>query len=213
MESTKVGHRSTNLLHEGCLDNSEASKVGTEELEEHVLAPSEPSVDIEHTVRQTRGEKHKHLFQIFSRQGAKEVLVASVARWEEHLRMLTVLERERLELSEAIENLCEKQELLATLMGSKKCLQKDAPERFQEQIFQASKNWSSRSYKAQELLGRKHKLGKLEKERDRARMLQGRARRQGLKWFCCGNRQLVPPFVLARPLQRMRWMKQCLRPP
>ena len=34
------------------LDNGEDLKVGTKELEEHVLAPNEPSVDIEHVVRQ-----------------------------------------------------------------------------------------------------------------------------------------------------------------
>ena len=55
----------------GYLDNSEALKVDTKELEEHVLAPNEPSVDMEHIVRQARGEKHKKMFQIFSRQGTK----------------------------------------------------------------------------------------------------------------------------------------------
>ena len=50
-------------------------KVGTKELEEHVLAPNEPSVDIEHIVRQARGQKHKNMFQGFSRQGAKMILV------------------------------------------------------------------------------------------------------------------------------------------
>ena len=53
------------------LDNSEALKVGTKELEEHVLAPTEPSASTEHIVRQARGEKHKKMFQIFSRQGTK----------------------------------------------------------------------------------------------------------------------------------------------
>ena len=33
-----------------CLDNSEAFKVGTKELEEHVLAPNEPGVDKKHIV-------------------------------------------------------------------------------------------------------------------------------------------------------------------
>ena len=40
--------------------------------------------------------------------------------------MLIVLERGCLDLSEAVEQLSKKQELLATLMGSKKSLQKDA---------------------------------------------------------------------------------------
>ena len=38
--------------------------------------------------------KNTKLFQIFSRQEAKEIPVASVARWEEHLRLLMILERE-----------------------------------------------------------------------------------------------------------------------
>ena len=63
------------------LDNSEALKVGTKELKDHELAPSEPRVDIDHTSRQARGEQSQGLFLIFSRQGATEILVASVARW------------------------------------------------------------------------------------------------------------------------------------
>ena len=82
---------------------------------EQVLSPNEPNVNIERIVRQARSEKHKKLFQIFSRQGAKEILVASMARWEEHLTMLMILERECSDLSEAILQLSEKQELLATL--------------------------------------------------------------------------------------------------
>ena len=104
------------------LDNSEASKVGTKDLEEHVLAPNEPSVNIEYIVRQARGVKHKKMFQILSRQGAKEITVASMARWAENMRILTVLERECLDPIEAIEHLSATQELLATLMKSKKCL-------------------------------------------------------------------------------------------
>ena len=60
-------------------------------------------------VRRVRGEQQQILFQIFSRQGAKEILVASVARWEEHLRMLIVPERRCLDLSDAVEQLSEKQ--------------------------------------------------------------------------------------------------------
>ena len=58
------------------LDNSEASKVDTKELEDHVLAPNEPRVDTDHIARQARGAQHQRWwFQIFSRQGAKEILV------------------------------------------------------------------------------------------------------------------------------------------
>ena len=97
------------------LNHSEMLKVNTRELEYHVLATYEPRVDIEHLVRQARGEQHQRLFQIFSRQGATEILVASVARWKEHQRMLIVLERRCLDLSEAVEKPTEKQELLTTL--------------------------------------------------------------------------------------------------
>ena len=90
------------------LDYSEALKVDTKELEDHVLAPNERRVDIDHIARQARGERHQRLFQIFSRQGAKEILVAGVARWE-HLRLLIVLDAKCLDLGEAIEQLSEKQ--------------------------------------------------------------------------------------------------------
>ena len=74
------------------LDDSEVKKVSTRELKERVLSPNESSVDIERIARQARSERGKKLFQIF-RQGANEVLIATVARGEEHLRMLVGLER------------------------------------------------------------------------------------------------------------------------
>ena len=45
------------------LDNCEVLKVNTRELEFHVLAPNEPTVDIEHIVMQARGEGHQRVFQ------------------------------------------------------------------------------------------------------------------------------------------------------
>ena len=87
------------------LDNSEALQVGTKELKDHELAPSEPRVDIDHTSRQARGEQSQGLFQIFNRQAATEILVASVARWEGHLGRVKVLERKCMDLSEANEQL------------------------------------------------------------------------------------------------------------
>ena len=84
------------------LDQSEVSKVNTRELEHHVPAPNESTVDIEHIVMKARGENNQRLFRVFSRQGAKEILVASVARWEEHLRMLIYLERKCQELDETV---------------------------------------------------------------------------------------------------------------
>ena len=70
-----------------------------------------------------RSEKRKKLFQTFSRQAADEIPISSVARFEEHLRMLIVLERECLELREEIEHLTEKQEVLASVMVGKMSMQ------------------------------------------------------------------------------------------
>ena len=100
-------------------------------------------------------------------------MIASVARWEENLRMLIVLERECLDLGEATEQLSEKQEFLATLMGSKKCPQKDVCRKISETDLQELKELEEqKSKEALELFGRKLKLEKLEKERGRARILQ-----------------------------------------
>ena len=85
--------------------------------------------------------------------------------------MIIVLERRCLDLSEAVEQLSEKQDLLATLMESNKSLQKDAPENVHEKIFQELQELEEqKSKEALELLGHKHKLGKWKKERNRARI-------------------------------------------
>ena len=87
--------------------------------------------------------------------------------------MLVVLERKCLELREEIEHLSEKQELLATLMEGKMSMQKVAPEDFQRQIFLELKELEEQKTKeALELVRRKHKLVKLEGERERATMIQ-----------------------------------------
>ena len=51
-----------------CLEDSEALKASTRELKEQVLSPDESSFSIVRIARQTRSEKRKKLFQIFSRQ-------------------------------------------------------------------------------------------------------------------------------------------------
>ena len=88
-----------------------------------MLAPNEPNIDIKHIVMQARGERHRRLFHAFSQQGANVILVASVARWDEHQRMLT-LEQKSQELCQAIAR-----QLLAAQMERMKTLQKDASEK------------------------------------------------------------------------------------
>ena len=75
------------------------------------------------------------MFQAVSGQGAKKILVASLARWEEQQRMLSKLEQKNQELWQTIEQRSERQELLAAQMERMKILQKDALEKFLEQIF------------------------------------------------------------------------------
>ena len=97
--------------------------------------------------------------------------------------MLRVLERECPDLSEAIEQSSEKQELWATLMESKRSLQKVAPEEFQKQIFQELKEVEEqKSKEALELLGRKHKL------------FRGGRRRGRMCFYCC-HRQFLLLFL------------------
>ena len=74
------------------LQDSEVLQVSTRELKEQVLSPDESSVYFVRIARQAGNEKSKKLFQIF-RQGANEILIASIARWEEQLKVLVVLER------------------------------------------------------------------------------------------------------------------------
>ena len=64
------------------VEDSDALKVSTRELKGQVLSPDKSSVSIVRIARQARSEQCKNLFQIF-RQGANEVLIASMARWGE----------------------------------------------------------------------------------------------------------------------------------
>ena len=126
------------------LNENDNMKVEIEELE-LLLGPEDYA----------RRKKVRRIFEVFSSKGPSEFLVASrarqrvlvtqkeesrrKARWEEHLRMLIVLERECLELREETEHLREKQEVLATLMEGKMSMQKVGPQDFQRQIFQELK--------------------------------------------------------------------------
>ena len=95
----------------------------TKELEDHVFAPNEPRVDISKFVPDLQPTRSK--IDLGCQRG----------KMGGALRMLMVLEWKCLGLREAIEQLCEKQELLATLMDSKKSVQNVALEETQRQIF------------------------------------------------------------------------------
>ena len=118
--------------------------------------------------RQARNEKNKYLFQVF-RQGENEVLIASKARWDEQLKGLIMLERRCLTLKEEVEHLSERQEVLTDLMESNINMQKTAPEKYQEKIFEELEVEEQIAKKAPALVQRKHKLIKWEGERERAK--------------------------------------------
>ena len=61
-----------------------------------------------------RGEAHERLCQAFNRPGAKEILVASLGRSEAHQRMIIILEQKSLDLCQAIDLMCTRQELQAS---------------------------------------------------------------------------------------------------
>ena len=106
--------------------------------------------------------------------------------------MLMILQRQCLDLSEAIEQLSEKHELLATLMEGKMSLQKVATEEFQRQIFQ--------------------ELQELEEQKTKEALVLLGWSRQGPKVFFPGP-LTVPPLFLAHPPCHMTRRKQCPRPP
>ena len=111
-------------------------KVSTRELKEQVLSPDESSVSTVRIARQARSERNKEFCFRFSEKEQTSVFIDSMARWEEHLKRLVVLERHCLALREEVEHLNERQEVLAILMEGKMMnMQKVAPEVFQRQIF------------------------------------------------------------------------------
>ena len=63
-------------------DRSESLEVDIEELEDCLLRPLN-----------ARGEKHRRLFHTLSSQELSEFLVASVERWDEYSRMLSIHEQ------------------------------------------------------------------------------------------------------------------------
>ena len=123
--------------------------------------------------RQARSENsNKSCFRFSD----NEVLIASMARWEEHMKGLVVLERHCLALREEVEHLNERQEVPTILMEGKMNMQKVAPEDFQRQIFQELKELEEQKTKeALELVHWKHKLIKWEGDRQRTRLESSRA--------------------------------------
>ena len=122
------------------------TKVSTRELEEQVLSPNEPRINVVRIARLARNEKKEKLFQIF-RQREGEVLIASKATWDVQLKGLAELERRCQSFRADVEFLCERQEVLEDLVVSKKDMQRTAPEDCQRKITRSWRSWRSRGQK------------------------------------------------------------------
>ena len=88
--------------------------------------------------RQARNEKGNKLFALFS-QGENEVVLAGMARWKDELKGLVVLERQCLALKEERGHLSEKQKVLTCPMENKINMQRTAPEKYREMVFEELK--------------------------------------------------------------------------
>ena len=117
-------------------DRSESLEVDIDEFECCLLGPNELDVDI----RYARGEQQQRLFHTLSQKGTSDFLVATVARWDEHERLLVIQEKKCQDLCQAVEQMSERQELLVAMMERKKIMQREAPEEFQKQILQEIKS-------------------------------------------------------------------------
>ena len=124
------------------------------------------------TCQNQRNERGRKLFEIF-RQGEHEVYIASVARWDTQVKGLVELERRCQDLMQEVRLPSERQEAFTGMVVSKRNMQKEAPKKFQEKVFEEFKELEEqRTKEAQELVQKKHLLTKWEGERERARMLQ-----------------------------------------
>ena len=89
------------------------------------------------------------------------------------MKGLIELERRCQTLREEVEHLGEQQEVEADLMVSKRDMQKEAPEKSQEKIFEEFKVLEEqRAKEALALVQKKHMLIKYEGERERARTMR-----------------------------------------
>ena len=93
--------------------------VSTRELEEQVLSPNEPRINVVRITRLARNEKEEQLLQIF-RQREGVVFIASKARWDVQLKALVELERRCQSFRADVEYLCKRQEVLKDLGVSKR---------------------------------------------------------------------------------------------
>ena len=89
------------------------------------------------------------------------------------LKGLAGLERRCQDLMQEVKLLSERQEVLVGMVVNKRDMQKEAPTKYQEKMFEEFKELrGAKGKRSLELVRKKHVLTKWEAERERARMLQ-----------------------------------------
>ena len=100
------------------LQDSEDVKVCLRELEEQLEYPEEAGISFMQIAKQSRNERGPKIFQIFG-QEENEVYIASLARWDTHLKGLVELERRCQELTQEVKLSSETQEVVSGLWRTK----------------------------------------------------------------------------------------------
>ena len=111
---------------------------GPSELKEQMETPEEKGISIMQIAKQARQEEGEKLFHIFKEE-EDEVYIASWARWDIQLEGWVELERRCLDLMQEVELLSDRQEVLAGLAVSKRDMQKEAPRKYEEKVFEEFK--------------------------------------------------------------------------
>ena len=88
--------------------------------------------------KQARNERSRKLFEIF-RQGENEVYIASLARRDTNLKGLAELEWRCQDVMQEVKLLSERQEVLVGKVVIEKDMQKEAPKKNQEKMFEEFK--------------------------------------------------------------------------
>ena len=138
-------------------------KVGLSELKEQLETLEEPGYCQTGKVC----EKPKAL-RIF-RQGENEVYFGSLARWDTQLKGLAELDRRCLDLMQEVQLLSERQEVLVGMVASKRNMQKETPQKYQEKVFEEFKELEEKLWNSCKKKAYAHKW---EGESERARMLR-----------------------------------------
>ena len=108
--------------------------------------------------KQARKERGQKLFEIF-RQGENEVYSASLARWDTQLKGL--VERRCQDLMQEVQLQSERQEVLVGMV-SRRDMQKEAPQNYQENVFEEFLELEEqRAREALELVQKTHMLTKV----------------------------------------------------